>query len=150
MSSSIGQSGEWTNQNFSTISFSSNEVSYTFYSENLDRLNEAVGMVEDVMSENDRLEDVESTTEDAYVEYTFNVEQDKLLQYGLTAGQIVMMLSTDQSKELLTTIEKDGEVLEVIVQKEQTNEQPKSIDEMLEKQVPTAQGSTCRFLNWYQ
>ena len=86
------------------------------------------------------LEDVESTTEDAYVEYTFNVEQDKLLQYGLTAGQIVMMLSTDQSKEVLTTIEKDGEVLEVIVQKEQTNEQPKSIDEMLEKQVPTAQG----------
>ena len=137
---SIGQSGEWTNQNFSTTSFSSNEVSYTFYSENLDRLNEAVGMVEDVMSENERLEDVESTTEDAYVEYTFNVEQDKLLQYGLTAGQIVMMLSTDQSKEVLTTIEKDGEVLEVIVQKEQTNEQPKSIDEMLEKQVPTAQG----------
>ena len=137
---SIGQSGEWTNQNFSTTSFSSNEVSYTFYSENLDRLNEAVGMVEDVMKENGGLEDVESTTEDAYVEYTFNVEQDKLLQYGLTAGQIVMMLSTDQSKEVLTTIEKDGEVLEVIVQKEQTNEQPKSIDEMLEKQVPTAQG----------
>ena len=49
----IGQSGEWTNQNFSTTSFSSNEVSYTFYSENLDRLNEAVEMVEDVMSEND-------------------------------------------------------------------------------------------------
>ena len=136
----LGQSGEWTNQNFSTTSFSSNEVSYTFYSENLDRLNEAVGMVEDVMKENDGLEDVESTSEDAYVEYTFNVEQDKLLQYGLTAGQIVMMLSTDQSKEVLTTIEKDGEVLEVIVQKEQTNEQPKSIDEMLEKQVPTAQG----------
>ena len=136
----LGQSGEWTNQNFSTTSFSSNEVSYTFYSENLDRLNEAVGMVEDVMKENGGLEDVESTTEDAYVEYTFNVEQDKLLQYGLTAGQIVMMLSTDQSKEVLTTIEKDGEVLEVIVQKEQTNEQPKSIDEMLEKQVPTAQG----------
>ena len=136
----LGQSGEWTNQNFSTTSFSSNEVSYTFYSENLDRLNEAVGMVEDVMKENGGLEDVESTSEDAYVEYTFNVEQDKLLQYGLTAGQIVMMLSTDQSKEVLTTIEKDGEVLEVIVQKEQTNEQPKSIDEMLEKQVPTAQG----------
>ena len=136
----LGQSGEWTNQNFSTTSFSSNEVSYTFYSENLDRLNEAVGMVEDVMKENGGLEDVESTSEDAYVEYTFNVEQDKLLQYGLTAGQIVMMLSTDQSKEVLTTIEKDGEVLEVIVQKEQTNEKPKSIDEMLEKQVPTAQG----------
>ena len=58
----IGQSGEWTNQNFSTMSLSSNEVSYTFYSENLDKLNEAVGMVEDVMTENDGLEDVESTS----------------------------------------------------------------------------------------
>ena len=56
-----------------------------------------------------------------------------------------MMLSTDQSKEVLTTIEKDGEILEVIVQKEQTNEQPKSIDEMLEKQVPTAQGHNAAF-----
>ena len=84
------------------------------------------------------------------MEYTFNVEQDKLLQYGLTTGQIVMMLSTDQSKEVLTTVEKDGEVLEVIVQQEQTNEQPKSIDEMLEKQVPTALGTQCHFLNLYQ
>ena len=107
----IGQSGEWKSQNFASMSMSSNEVSYTFYSENLDRLNEAVGMVEDVMNENDGLEDVSSTAEDAYVEYTFNVEQDELLQYGLTTGQIVMMLSPDQSKEVLTTIEKDGEVI---------------------------------------
>ena len=74
---------------------SSNEVSYTFYSEDLDKLNEAVKMVEEVMKENDGLEDVASTAEDAYVEYTFKVEQDELLQYGLTTGQIVMMLSPD-------------------------------------------------------
>ena len=54
----IGQSGEWTSQNFAAMCLSSNEVSYTFYSENLDRLNEAVKMVEDVMKENDGLEDV--------------------------------------------------------------------------------------------
>ena len=64
-----------------------------FYSEDLDKLNEAVKMVEDVMNENDGLEDVSSTAEDAYVEYTFKVEQDELLQYGLTTGQIVMMLN---------------------------------------------------------
>ena len=39
------------------------------------------------------LEDVSSSAEDAYVEYTFKVEQDELLQYGLTTGQIVMMLN---------------------------------------------------------
>ncbi len=76
------------------------------------------------------LEDVTSTAEDAYVEYTFKVEQDELLQYGLTTGQIVMMLNPTKTEEVLTTVEKDGDTLDVIVQQEQTA-QPKSIDDML-------------------
>jgi len=137
----IGQSGEWKSQDFASMNMSTNEVSYTFYSEDLARLNEAVKMVEDVMNENDGLEDVSSSAEDAYVEHTFKVEQDELLQYGLTAGQIVMMLSPDHTKEVLTTIEKDGNTLEVIVQHEQAD-QPKSIEEMLDQEVPTALGTT--------
>lgn len=137
----IGQSGEWKSQNFAPTSMSTNEVSYTFYSEDLDKLYNAVGMVEDVMKENKRLEDVSSSAEDAYVEYTFQVEQDELLQYGLTAGQIVMMLNPNKTQEVLTTVEKDGETLEVIVQQEQAA-QPKSIDEMLKTEVPTALGTT--------
>src|SRR5690606_8747087 len=120
---------------------SSNELSYTFYSEDLNKLNEAVTMVEDVMKENKGLEDVSSSAEDAYVEYTFKVEQDQLLQYGLTAGQLVMMLNPMESKEVLTTIEKDGNALEVIVQQEQAA-QPKSIDDILATQIPTALGTT--------
>ncbi len=57
---------------------------------------------------------------------TFKVEQDELLQYGLTAGQLVMMLSPTTQEEVLTTIEKDGHEMKVIVQQEQA-EQPKSI-----------------------
>ena len=137
----IGQTGEWKSQNFTSMSMSTNEVSYTFYSEDLDKLNEAVKMVEDVMSENDGLEDVSSSAEDAYVEYTFKVEQDELLQYGLTTGQIVMMLNPIQTQEVLTTVEKDGNTLEVIVQQEQAA-QPKSIDDILATEVPTALGTT--------
>jgi HAE1 family hydrophobic/amphiphilic exporter-1 len=120
---------------------STNEVSYTFYSEDLDKLNEAVKMVEDVMSKNDRLEDVSSSAEEAYVEYTFKVEQDELLQYGLTTGQIVMMLNPTKTQDVLTTVEKDGNELEVIVQQEQ-DAQPKSVDDILATQVPTALGTT--------
>src|SRR3954469_9483091 len=98
----IGQSGEWKSQNFLSMSMASNEVSYTFYSEDLDKLNESVKMVEEVMNENGGLEDVTSTAEDAYVEYTFNVEQDELLQYGLTTGQIIMMLNPMTTAEVLT------------------------------------------------
>lgn len=137
----IGQSGEWKSQNFAPTSMASNEVSYTFYSEDLDKLNEAVKMVEGVLSKNDGLEDVSSSAEEAYVEYTFKVEQDELLQYGLTTGQIVMMLNPTKTKDVLTTVEKDGNELEVIVQQEQAA-QPKSIDDILETQVPTALGTT--------
>lgn len=137
----IGQSGEWKSQNFTSMSMSTNEVSYTFYSEDLDKLNEAVKMVEGVLGKNDGLEDVSSSAEEAYVEYTFKVEQDELLQYGLTTGQIVMMLNPTKTQDVLTTVEKDGNELEVIVQQEQAA-QPKSIDDILATQVPTALGTT--------
>ncbi|MGB2993103.1 MAG: efflux RND transporter permease subunit [Paenisporosarcina sp.] len=137
----IEQAGEWKSQNFTSMSMATNEVSYTFNSENLEKLNEAVVMVEDVMKENEGLEEVSSSAEDAYVEHTFKVEQDELLQYGLTTGQIAMMLSPKTSQEVLTTVEKDGDSLEVIVQQEKAA-QPKSIDDILATEVPTAQGTT--------
>ncbi|MCM3664490.1 efflux RND transporter permease subunit [Mesobacillus subterraneus] len=137
----IGQSGEWKSQNFGGMSMPENELSYTFYSEDLTKLNKAVNMVEAEMNENEGLKDVSSSAEKAYVEYTFKVEQDELLQYGHTAGQIVMMLNPSKTKDVLTTIEKDGEALEVIVQQEQA-EQPESIDDLLATEVPTALGTT--------
>jgi HAE1 family hydrophobic/amphiphilic exporter-1 len=136
----IGQSGEWKSQNFSSMSMATNEVSYTLYSEDLDKIDEAVTMVEDVMKENDGLEDVSTSAEEAYVEYTFKVAQDELLQYGLTTGQIIMMLNPNRTEEVLTTVEKDGDTLEVIVQQER-KANPKSIDEILATPVPTALGT---------
>ncbi len=137
----IGQSGKWKSQNFSPTSMSSNEVSYTFYSEDLDKLNQSVKKVEKVMQKNKGLKDVTSSTEDAYVEYTFKVAQDELLQYGLTTGQLVMMLNPTKTKDVITTVEKDGDTLDVIVQQEQSK-QPKSIDDLLATQVPTALGTS--------
>ncbi|WP_010651285.1 efflux RND transporter permease subunit [Oceanobacillus massiliensis] len=133
----IGQSGEWKSQDFTSMSMATNEVSYTFYSEDLDKLNEAVATVEDAMNDNDGLKDVSSSAEDAYVEYVFNVEQDELIQYGLTTGQIVGMLNTSSTENALTTIEKDGETLDVIVQQDKKSE-PNSVEEMLETEVPIA------------
>jgi HAE1 family hydrophobic/amphiphilic exporter-1 len=137
----IGQTGEWKSQNFTSMSMATNEVSYTFNSADLDKLNEAVVMVEEILKENDGLEEVSSSAEDAFVEHTFKVEQDELLQYGLTTGQIVMMLSPTTTQEVLTTVEKDGSSLDVIVKQEKAA-QPKSIDEILATEVPTALGTT--------
>ena len=85
----IGQSGEWKTQNFAAMSMSSNEVSYTLYSEDLDDLREAVKQVETALLEVDGLEDIASDHEDPYVEHVLKVEQQNVLQYGLTTAQIV-------------------------------------------------------------
>ncbi|KZE64782.1 Swarming motility protein SwrC [Fictibacillus phosphorivorans] len=137
----LGQSGEWKSQNFAASTGPENEVSYTFYSEDLNKLNKAVKMAEDTMKKNDQLEDVTSSAKDAFVEHTFNVDQNEILKYGLTTGQIVMMLNPVKTEDVLTTIEKDGDTLDVIVQQEQTK-QPKSVDDILARQVPTALGTT--------
>lgn len=137
----LEQSGTWKSQDFSSMSGSTNEVSYTLYSENLDKLNESVKKVEDVMKKNDGLKDVSSSGEDAFVKHTFRVEQADLLKHGLTTGQLVMMLNPQKTKDVLTTVEKDGNSLDVIVQQEQAS-QPKTIDELLDKKIPTALGKS--------
>jgi multidrug efflux pump subunit AcrB len=136
----INQSGKWKSQNFSSMSGASNEVSYTLYSENLNKLYKSVDTVEGVLKKNTGLKDVTSSAEDPYVEYSFRVAQDDLMKYGLTTGQLVMMLSPQKAKDVLTTVEKDGTSLNVYVQQEQAA-QPESIDELLAKQVPTALGT---------
>lgn len=137
----IGQSGTWKSQDFSSMSGSSNEVSYTFYSEDLEKLNQAVTKVDKVMKKNSDLKDVTSSAENPYVEYTFRVEQAELLKYGLTTGQLIMMLSPQQTQDVLTTVEKDGKSLDVIVQQDQAK-QPESIDDMLKTPIQTATGQS--------
>ena len=139
----IGQSGEWKSQDFGSMGMATNEISYTFYSEDLSSLKEAVQQVEEIMGENEGIEDVSSSAEDAYVQYTLKATQDELLQYGLTTGQIIMMLNPSRTQEVVTTIGKDRNELEVVVKQEQAK-QPKSIDELLEQEVPTALGTTIK------
>ena len=137
----LDQSGTWKSQNMGTTSVGSNEVSYTFYSDNLDKLYQSVDKVEKVLKKDKGLKDVTSSAEDPYVEYTFKVAQNDLIKYGLTTGQLVMILNPTNTQDVLTTIEKNGESLDVIVQQEQSK-QPASIDEMLKTPVPTAMGAT--------
>lgn len=138
----IGQSGEWKSQDMmGGGGMASNEVSYTLYSENLDDLNAAVTQVEDALKEVEDLEDVTSDMENPYVEHVLNVDHEEILQYGLTTGQIVGALTASESEEVLTTVENDGEEIDVIVQREAKTDAA-SIDELLETEIPTATGTT--------
>lgn len=137
----IGQTGEWKSQDFSSMGgMSSNKVSYTLYSEDLDDLNEAAKQVEDALTEVDGLEDITSDAENPYVEHVFKVDQANVLQYGLTTAQIVMALSASSSAEVLTTVEHDGEEINVVVQREAASE-PKTIEELLATEIETGIGT---------
>ncbi|MEE1131209.1 MAG: efflux RND transporter permease subunit [Caryophanon sp.] len=134
----LDQSGTWKQQDFS-MGMSSNSVSYTFYSENLDDLLAVIKEAEDALQDVDGLEKVSSDAEDPYVEHVFKVEQENVLQYGLTTGQIVMALSQSSAKEVLTTVEHDGQDIEVIVQRE-AKTAASNIDDVLATEIPTATG----------
>ncbi|MFJ7667962.1 efflux RND transporter permease subunit [Lysinibacillus sp. NPDC097195] len=137
----LEQSGEWKSQNFSSMSMSSNEVSYTLYSENLDNLRSAVKDVEGALKDVKGLEDVKSDYEDPYVEHVLKVEQKNVLQYGLTTAQIVMALNSTASQEVLTTVERDGKDINVIVQRD-AKTAALSIDDVLNTEIQTALGTT--------
>ncbi|MGE7981891.1 efflux RND transporter permease subunit [Solibacillus sp. NPDC093137] len=136
----VGQSGEWKTQNFA-MGMSSNEVSYTLYSEDLDKLNEAVAQVEDVLVDIKGLDEVESNASAPYVENVIKVDQENVLQYGLTTAQILMALQTNTAKEVLTTVESDGADINVVVQRE-AKSAAADIDELLETPIQTATGQT--------
>ena len=138
----VGQSGEWKTQNFA-MGMSSNEVSYTLYSEDLDKLNEAVAQVEEVLVDIDGLDEVESNASEPYVENVIKVDQQNVLQYGLTTGQILMALQTNTTKEVLTTVESDGSDINVVVQRE-AKSAAADIDELLETPIQTATGQTMK------
>jgi len=138
----IGQSGVWKTQDFST-GFSSNEVSYTFYSEDLDNLLTAVKKVEEALKDVKYLDDITSDAEDPYIENVFEIDQNHVLQYGLTTAQILMVLNDSGSKEILTTVESNGNEIDVIIKRE-AKKAPESIDDLLATEVKTPMGTTVK------
>lgn len=138
----LDHSGEWGEQDMMGGGMmASSEVAYTLYSEDLDDLLDTVTQVEGAMTDVDGLEEVTSDAEDPYVEHTLRIEQQEILQYGLTAGQVAMALSGGGQNEVLTTVNTDGGELEVIVQRE-AQQAAATFEELLETPVPTAAGTT--------
>jgi len=137
----IDQSGEWTNQDFASGGFSSDEITYSFYSEDLDKLNESLALAEEALSKVDDIKDVSTTAEDVFVEHVLETDQKELMELGLTTGQIAMLLNNQQTKDVLTTLQTDGNTVEVLVQSEKTID-PDSLEKLLKTEVETALGET--------
>ena len=97
---------------------SSNELALYVYGNNVDEIKPIVEKIKKIMNKQQDLKDVNSSLSETYEQYTLSVDQKKLSDLGLTAGQIAMALSNTGSKEELTTIKKDGKEVKVYIEKD--------------------------------
>ncbi|MCA1056017.1 efflux RND transporter permease subunit [Rossellomorea aquimaris] len=129
--------GEWASQDFSA-SAGSNEIVVFVYGETLDEIKPVVSDVQDKMKDIKDIKKVDSSISEAYDEYSLVAEQEKLSQYGLTAGQIAMELGQTRQRPVLTTIEKDGEDVNVYLDVEK--ETYDSIEDLTGKTIQSPLG----------
>ncbi|MET1030587.1 efflux RND transporter permease subunit [Domibacillus tundrae] len=106
--------GEWASQDFSA-SAGSNAVAVNIYGETVEDIEPVVADVEAIMNDSGDFKKVETGLADSYEEYTLVADQEKLAAAGLTTGQIAMELSPMRERPVLTTVEKDGEDVNVYV-----------------------------------
>ncbi|MGE6486766.1 efflux RND transporter permease subunit [Paenisporosarcina sp. NPDC076898] len=129
--------GEWKSQDFAT-SGGSNEISYFVYGKDLETIEPVIRDIEKILNEGKNIANVGSTIADSYEEHTLVADQTKLAQYGLTAAQVGMALNPNVQREMLTTIEQDGETFEVYI--DTMKEKPDSLEELLNKTIPSPLG----------
>ncbi|TDM02336.1 efflux RND transporter permease subunit [Macrococcus carouselicus] len=110
--------GSWKNQDFATGG-ASNSVSVSVIGPSTKDIRKTVQDVEEVMNEQKTLSNVNSSLSKSYEEYTIKVDQNKLAERGLTAGQVAMKLNEHSLGTVVTKVGKTGNSTDVILTKGQ-------------------------------
>ncbi|XXM70361.1 efflux RND transporter permease subunit [Lysinibacillus sphaericus] len=129
--------GEWAQQDFSA-SAGSNEIVVFVYGDTLEEIEPVVNDVQDKMKDIKDVKKVDSSISESYDEYSLIADKEKLSQYGLTAGQIAMELGQTRERPVLTTIEKDGEDVNVYLDVEK--EEYENIEDLTGKTIQSPLG----------
>lgn len=129
--------GEWKSQDFST-SGGSSDLNYFVYGKDLETIEPIINEIESILNETKNIKNVSSSISDSYQEHTLVVDQPKLIQYGLTTAQVGMALNPNGQREMLTTVEQDGNTFDVYI--ESNTEKPETLDELLKKTIPSPMG----------
>lgn len=129
--------GEWASQDFSA-SAGSNEIVVYVYGETLKDIEPVVNDIQDMMEDKKDFKKVGSSISESYDEYSFIADQEKLSELGLTAGQIAMELGQTRQRPVLTTIEKDGEEVNVYLDVEK--EKYENINDLTDKTIQSPLG----------
>ncbi|MDE3840115.1 Swarming motility protein SwrC [Bacillus methanolicus] len=129
--------GEWASQDFHSQA-GSNEIVYYVYGEKREDIEPVVKEIQDIMKKDKSFTKIDSSISESYDEFTLVADQKKLSKLGLTAAQIGMELSQTRERPVLTTIEKDGEELNVYLQVEE--ESYESVNDMIEEKIQSPLG----------
>lgn len=112
----LGGKGEWKEQDFGAGGgVGGSTISMVVYGPDMESLDPVVNDLLTKLKDNEDLEKVDSSLSERYEQYRLVADQEKLSQYGLTAGQVAMALSPVRDNPVLTTIKKDNEDVNVYV-----------------------------------
>lgn len=111
----VEPTGKWGELDFGG-GLGGSKMSLFVYGETLEEIKPVLDQIEAVMKENKSLEKVETSLSKQYEQYTLVADQQKLSQYGLTAGEIAMKLSPMRERPVLTQVEVDGKKYNVYVE----------------------------------
>ncbi|MGX8176785.1 efflux RND transporter permease subunit [Exiguobacterium artemiae] len=113
--------GEWKEQDFSGGAASSG-VSYSVYANSIEDLQTMTPkFVKAIEGESKYVRKVTTDLKESYTQYTFEVDQQKAAEFGVSTAQLAQGIANVQGEEKpLSTIKVDGKELDVIVPNEQT------------------------------
>jgi hydrophobic/amphiphilic exporter-1 (mainly G- bacteria), HAE1 family len=112
----LGAVGVFKQQDLSSAMGGGNKLSLYVYGEELENIQPAVEKIMDSMKKSESFTNVDSSLSKSYDQYRLVANQSKLASLGLTAGQIGMELMPVRERPALTTIEKDGQDLNVYLE----------------------------------
>ncbi|MFJ5965899.1 efflux RND transporter permease subunit [Bacillus sp. NPDC093026] len=133
--------GEWKSQDFSSTG-ASNTVTYYVYGDKVSDIEGTVKDVEKILKDQKNLKNVSTSLSDKYDEYTFNADQEKLAELGLTASQIAQTIAPQNSETTLTKVTEDGKEIDVKLQTEK--DEYKSKKDLENKKITTPTGQEVR------
>ncbi|ASS65630.1 MULTISPECIES: efflux RND transporter permease subunit [unclassified Paenibacillus] len=134
--------GEWKQQDFGGGGLGGSSLTVTAYGPDMKELEPVVNEISDKLKSVSNLSNVDTSLSKTYEQYRIAADTKKLSQHGLSAGQLAMALSPVREQPVLTTIEKDGEKLNVHVKTEvKTYADKAALENAL---IPTPLGGTVK------
>jgi len=130
------EAGEWNGMDMDSMGGSAFEL--YVYGDNSEDIQSAIDQILPLVEENKDIENAESSLSEPYDQYTLVADQEKLSQYGLTAAQVGMSLNKASDEPVLTTVEEDGEQLDVYIEVEDVEYD--SIDDLTNVEIESPLG----------